>query len=119
MSLAQLLVKIWTDVLVERRSTVAVGADFVPVRSTRNKGLACVTFRYADLTLDGIEQNPETKSRWAKLARDGKKILQFSCRGRYVGNVCDGVLTRYPSWRSLGLPDDSRNVRPVPPLVCP
>ena len=29
--------------------------------------------------------------------------MQFSCQGRYVGNVCEGRLTRYGAWRDLGL----------------
>lgn len=29
--------------------------------------------------------------------------MQFSLLGRYVGNVCDGKLTRYPSWKVGGV----------------
>jgi hypothetical protein len=31
--------------------------------------------------------------------------MQFRCKGRYVGNVCEGKLLRYPAWTSLALPD--------------
>ena len=41
----------------------------------------------------GLEQNPQTKSRWAQLARSGKKVMQFLSEG-YVANVVDGKVTR-------------------------
>ena len=43
----------------------------------------------------GLEQNPGTKSRWAQLARSGKKVMQFLSEGRYVANVVDGKVTMY------------------------
>ena len=45
--------------------------------------------------LRGLEQNPETKSRWAKMAREGKKVMQFLEGGRYVAVVVDGDLKAY------------------------
>jgi len=43
----------------------------------------------------GLEQNPETKSRWAQIARSGNKLVQFLSKGRYVANVVDGKVTLY------------------------
>jgi hypothetical protein len=43
----------------------------------------------------GLEQNPDTKSRWAAMARDGKKVMQFISEGRHVANVVDGKVTIY------------------------
>ena len=43
----------------------------------------------------GLEQNPNTKSRWARLARSGKKVMQFLSEGRYVANVVDEKVTLY------------------------
>jgi hypothetical protein len=43
----------------------------------------------------GLEQNPDTKSRWAKLARSGKKVMQFLSGGRYVAVAVDGKVTLY------------------------
>jgi hypothetical protein len=43
----------------------------------------------------GLEQNPGTKSRWAQMARSGKKVMQFLSGGRYVANVVDGKVTLY------------------------
>jgi hypothetical protein len=46
-------------------------------------------------TIMGIEQNPKTKSRWAQMARAGKKVMQFIQDARYVAVVADGKVTVY------------------------
>jgi hypothetical protein len=51
-----------------------------------------------------IEQNPETRSRWAALARAGGLVLQITYRGRFVAVAVDGVLRRYPAWKAERLP---------------
>ena len=43
----------------------------------------------------GLEQNPQTKSRWAQMARSGKKVMQFLSEGRSVANVVDGKVRLY------------------------
>jgi hypothetical protein len=43
----------------------------------------------------GLEQNPDTGSEWARLARSGKKVMQFLSQGRYVAVVVDGKVTLY------------------------
>jgi hypothetical protein len=45
--------------------------------------------------LRGLEQNPDTKSLWAAMARDGKKVMQFLTEGRYMANVVDGKVNFY------------------------
>ena len=52
------------------------------------------------LDLRGLEQNPNTKSWWAKLAREGKAVMQFLEHGRYIAVVVDGKVHLYMS--SLG-----------------
>jgi len=56
--------------------------------------------RQVDFVLDrkeirGLEQNPDTKSRWAQLARAGEKVMQFLSEGRYMANVVDGKVNLY------------------------
>jgi hypothetical protein len=43
----------------------------------------------------GLEQNPDTKSRWAQMARSGSKVMQFLRGGRYVANVVDRKVNLY------------------------
>lgn len=44
-----------------------------------------------------IEQNPEKPSRWGKLARDGRRVVQVRDLGtqKYVAAVVDGKVTEY------------------------
>jgi hypothetical protein len=105
MTLADTLVAVWQQALVEGKSTVDLEGKIYSVGLTRAKKLRTVRFDYADYQLDGIEQNPATTSQWAALARKGKRVMQFSCQNRYVANVCEGHLTRYPAWNALRLPE--------------
>ena len=54
-----------------------------------------VDFLFEGSEIRGLEQNPDTRSEWAKLARSGKKVMQFLSEGRYVANVVDGKVNRY------------------------
>lgn len=52
-------------------------------------------FEFGGNEIRGLEQNPQTKSRWAQMARSGRKVMQFLSEGRYVANVADGKVTFY------------------------
>jgi hypothetical protein len=54
-----------------------------------------VDFRFEGKTLRGLEQNPKTTSRWARLAQEGKKVMQFLDAGRYIAVVVDGKVQFY------------------------
>jgi hypothetical protein len=94
-SLEQTLIDVWRQILVEEVQVVLLGPDRYPVRLTPKRNLREVDFVFEGKTIRGLEQNPETKSRWAKLARDGKKVMQFLSEGRYMANVVDGNVTLY------------------------
>lgn len=105
MTLGEVLVDVWRQALLDARSEVELGGMRYRVGRTRTQGLRTVAFRYQERMIEGIEQNPEKTSRWAKLAREGQRVMQFSYDHRFVANVCEGRLTRYPSWTSAGLPE--------------
>jgi len=42
-----------------------------------------------------LEQNPKTRSRWAQLTREGKKVMQFLIDRKYIANVVDGKVQFY------------------------
>jgi hypothetical protein len=94
-SLDEILIEVWRQALVENAKAVKVGQESYPVRRTPKRGLRQVDFIFDGNQIRGLEQNPETKSRWAQLARSGKKVMQFLSEGRYVANVVDGKVTRY------------------------
>ena len=102
--LAALLPAVWRQIFLEGLAEVSVGRRRIPVGLTKAKHLRTVEVPYGRYRLFGIEQNPRTSSRWAKLARQGKRIMQFNAGGRYVANVCEGKLYRYPAWRAMKLP---------------
>jgi hypothetical protein len=93
--LEQSLKAVWRQALVERARTVELDGKSYPVRRTPRRGLAQVDFSFDGREIRGLEQNPETKSRWAQLARSGKKVMQFLEGGRYIANVADGDVTVY------------------------
>ena len=91
----QVLVEVWRQALVENAQAVELGKDRYPIRLTPRRGLRQVDFVFDGNEIRGLEQNPETKSRWAEMARSGKKVMQFLSEGRYVANVVDGKATLY------------------------
>lgn len=95
----QAFVAVWRQALVEGKKIVEVGDSSFPVRRTAKTKLAQIDFQLHGADFRGLEQNPQTASRWAKLAREGAKVMQFLQAGRYVTVVVDGVLKHYGSKR--------------------
>jgi len=93
-SFEETLIEVWRQALVEN-AAILLGAGHYPARRTPKRGLRQVDFVFDGNEIRGLEQNPETKSQWAKLARGGKKVMQFLSDGRYVANVVDGKVTFY------------------------
>jgi hypothetical protein len=94
-SFEQTLIEVWRQALVEDAKVVALGTERYPVRRTPKRGLRQVDFVFDGKEIRGLEQNPDTKSRWAQMARSGKKVMQFLSEGRYVANVVNGKATFY------------------------
>jgi hypothetical protein len=91
----QALIKVWRQALVEDAKVIVLGTERYPVRRTPKRGLRQVDFVFDGNEVRGLEQNPETKSRWAQMAGAGKKVMQFLSEARYVANVVDGKVTLY------------------------
>jgi hypothetical protein len=94
-SFEQTLIEVWRQALVENAKVVVLDAERYPVRLTPNHRLRQIDFMFDGNEIRGLEQNPETKSRWAQMARAGKKVMQFLSEGRYVANVVEGKVTLY------------------------
>jgi hypothetical protein len=95
MRLEEALVSVWQQAFAENAKTVTLDDVSYPIRRTSRSKLREVDFKFGDTTFRGVEQNPSTNSRWAKLAREGKKVMQFLVDGRYVAGVADGKVTLY------------------------
>ncbi len=94
-SLKETLVSVWQQALAEYASSVTVEGRNFPVRRTSRSRLREVDFEFEGHRLRGLEQNPETASRWAQLARQGKKVMQFLQQRRYFAVVVDGKVQFY------------------------
>jgi hypothetical protein len=94
-SLDDVLISVWRQAMIERAKTVKIDGNVYPVKSTNRRGLKQIDFSFAGRNLRGLEQNPDTKSRWAALARQGKNVMQFLENGRYLAVVVDGKLRTY------------------------
>lgn len=76
-SFEETLIEVWRQALAENAKSVELGKERYPVRRTPKRGLRQVDFVFDGYEIRGLEQNPGTKSRWAQLARSGKKVMQF------------------------------------------
>jgi hypothetical protein len=94
-SLETVMVSVWQQTLVNKKKTVDLDGKSYPVRQTSKSKLKQIDFRFEDRDLRGLEQNPNTKSRWAKLAREGKQVMQFLEHGGYIAVVVDGKVHLY------------------------
>ena len=95
MKLSDALLSVWQQAFVENAKSVELERKTYPIKRTSRTRLRQVDFEFDGLELRGLEQNTETKSRWAQLAREGKKVMQFLSGGRYVANVVEGKATVY------------------------
>ena len=96
LSLEDALLTVYQQSLVENRKAVLLEDKSFPVRVTAKRKLKQMDFQFEGRDLRGLEQNPETKSRWAAMARSGKKVMQFLEGGRYIAVVADRKVHFYP-----------------------
>jgi len=94
-SFDETLIAVWRQVLVDEADVVKLGSERYLVTRSKAKMLRQVIFDIDGNSMIGIEQNPKTKSRWAQLARSGKKVMQFLQDHRYIAVVADGKVTLY------------------------
>jgi hypothetical protein len=95
MTLEEALVSVWRQALDENLNLVELEGARFPVQRTQRRRLRQVDFTAGGQSLRGLEQSPETRSKWATMAREGQKVMQFLSGGLYIGNVADGNLTLY------------------------
>jgi len=94
-TLKDTLLSVWRQVMIDDSPTVNLEDKNFRVRKTSRSRLREVDFQFEGRDLRGLEQNPKTASRWAKLAREGKKVMQFLEQGHYVAVVADGKVQLY------------------------
>lgn len=93
--IGEVLTSVWRQALVDGATSVEIDGKQYPVKLTAKRGLKQVDFVFDGHDLRGLEQNPDTKSKWAAMARQGKRVMQFLDGGRYVAVVVDGEMKAY------------------------
>jgi hypothetical protein len=78
-------------------SEVTVEGRVFPVTRTGRGRFRTVRFFMGGREYQAIEQNAEKPSRWGKLAREGKRVVQFRDlgTGKYVAMVVDSKVIEY------------------------
>lgn len=89
------LMSVWEQSLVRNARSVVIEGDIFPVQSTAKQGLKQIDFQFEGREIRALQQNPDTKSRWAEMARNGSRVMQFLERGRYIAVVVDGKVHHY------------------------
>jgi hypothetical protein len=97
--LEDVLLSVWSQVLLHDSKFVKLGSEQFSVSTSKTERLRQVEFIHAGKTIIGIQQNPNTKSNWAKLAREGIKVMQFIEDRRYIAVVAAGKVTLYGTKR--------------------
>jgi hypothetical protein len=98
-SIEETLISVWQQALAKNAKSVKLENRSFPVRRTSRLRLREVDFHFEGHQLRGLEQNPETASRWAQLAREGRKVMQFLQERRYIAVVVDGKVKFYGNAR--------------------
>jgi len=99
-SFEKTLIAVWQQALVDEADVVKLGSERYLVTRSKAKMLRQVIFTDDGNSIVGIAQNPKTKSRWAAMARAGKKVMQFIQDGSYVAVVADGKVIMYGKSRA-------------------
>ena len=89
------IISVWEQTLVQNKKIVELADRHYFVKRTSRNRFRQVDFTFDGQDLRGLEQNPETRSQWAQLAREGKKVMQFLRNGHYVAAIVDGQVFKY------------------------
>lgn len=94
-TLKDTLLSVWRQAMIDDSPTVTLEDKKFRVRKTTRSRLREVDFQFEGQELRGLEQNPKTASRWARLAREGKIVMQFLEQGQYIAVIVDGKVQIY------------------------
>ena len=81
--------------MVDNFAVVVLNDHAWLVKRTAQRRLRQVDFQFNGKDIRGLEQNPDTKSRWALQARASKKVMQFLGDSGYIAVVVDGQVHFY------------------------
>jgi hypothetical protein len=85
LTLDEALVEGWQQTLIQDAKSVDLGTERYAVWRTPKHGLRQVDFVFDGNEIRGLEQNSETTSRRAEIARSGKERVATRRRDRWEG----------------------------------
>jgi hypothetical protein len=106
--ISDVLIDVWSQVLLHDSKVVKLGSETLPVIRSKKKRFRQVYFVFEGRSITGLEQNPETNSKWARMARSGIKVMQFIHDGKYIAVVAAGKVTLYG--KRTGLTNKSKRL---------
>jgi hypothetical protein len=89
------LLTVWEQSLVRNARSVVIRGNIFPVQTTAKQRLKQIDFQFEGREIRALQQNPDTNSRWAEIARKGSRVMQFLEGGRYIAVVVDGRVHHY------------------------
>ena len=90
LSFEEVLVEVYRQLFNDNAGVVKLGTRRYPIQCSHRHHLQRVDFFFVGHDVRGIEQSPDTKNRWAQLARSGKNVMQLLRDGRYVASLTEG-----------------------------
>jgi hypothetical protein len=98
-TLEETLLSVWQQAMVENLAAIVIDGRTWPVKQTARRQLRQIDFQFDGKDIRGLEQNPDTRSRWVQMARAGKKVMQFLGDAGYLAVVVDGQVHFYGNRR--------------------
>jgi len=95
MNLPDTILSVFRQSLLDDSPSITLDAQKFKVLHTSRNKLRQVDFTFEGRRLRGVEQNPNTTSRWAQIARKGTPVMQFLENQRYFAVVAGGKITWY------------------------
>src|SRR5450432_2531928 len=90
---------VFSKVAEEMMSAMEVSIEGRTYKVTRtgSRRFRTVRFTTGGSEYQAIEQNAEKPSRWGKLAREGRRVVQVRdlTSGKYIAVIVDGKVTEY------------------------
>jgi len=94
-TLEETLLSIFRQSMLENLPAITLDGRTYPVKRTSRRRLRQIDFEFDGQPLRALEQNPDTKSRWAQQARAGKKVMQFLGDSGYIAVIVDAKIHLY------------------------
>jgi hypothetical protein len=103
-TLEETLLSVFRQSMQENLPAITLDGRTYPVKRTSRRRLRQIDCEFDGHPLRALEQNPDTKSRWAQQARAGKKVMQFMDDTGYLAVIVDAKIHLYANPKTKSSP---------------